>query len=205
MKIEGRQRTLTSYPRKIIHWIDRLAAKRRGIYAFSQDPACLLRLRRTTARHDLNLPDGVIVAGAPVVEIHLWNEHMLQLSQDGRGGIAFGNAFLRGIIHSFQGIARAMLSDPQLANAQAVGCNLIFLFDENNPERVYQAGRLGFTYLPHRRPLGAFGEFWENLYAWGLMWAYNPESLAGRRFFGSRRSEIWMSRQVFLDRYARPG
>ncbi len=184
-----------------MRWVDRQAATAHGIYAFSQDPACLLRLRRTRARSRLDLPDGLVVQGAPVVEIHLWNERMPTMAQTGTGGVAFGSQFFRRFIHSCRGAAQALLSDPVLADAQAVGCNLIFLYDASNPDRVYQAERLGFTYLPYHSPLGAFGEFWENLYSWGLMWAYNPESLTGRRFFGARRSEIWMSRRIFLDRY----
>jgi len=201
MRRSSQGSSLSIFPRRLVRWIDRQAAKNRGIYAFTQDPACILRLRRADARHSLDLPDGVIARGAPVVEIHLWNEHMPAMAQTGTGGVAFGSQFLRGFIHSCRAAAKALQSDPLLAGAQAVGCNLIFLYDPDNPDRVYQAGRLGFTYAPYNSPLGPFGDFWENLYSWSLMWAYNPESLTGRRFFRTRRSEIWMSRKVFLDRY----
>ena len=63
---------------------------------------------------------------------------------------------------------------------------------------------LGFTVLPCHRPLGAFGEFWENLFSWWLMWAYNPPSLKSRRFWRLQRTEIWMTTAEFFRRYGEP-
>jgi len=61
--------------------------------------------------------------------------------------------------------------------------------------------RLGFTVTPYRSPLGRFGEFWENLYAYGLIWAYNPASVHQRQLLGLHRTEMWMPADEFLRRY----
>jgi len=53
---------------------------------------------------------------------------------------------------------------------------------------------------PHRR-FAWFIEFWENLYSWWLMQAYNPHSLRHRTFSGMGRSEVWMLGADFLKRY----
>jgi hypothetical protein len=62
--------------------------------------------------------------------------------------------------------------------------------------------RLGFIMLPYHRPLGRFGEFWENLFSWWLMWAYNDSSLLRRSFWRLQRTEMWMTREEFLRRFA---
>jgi hypothetical protein len=60
---------------------------------------------------------------------------------------------------------------------------------------------LGFTILPYQRPLGRFGEFWENLFSWWLMWTYNKVSLQSREFLHLQRTEIWMTAKKFILRY----
>jgi len=52
--------------------------------------------------------------------------------------------------------------------------------------------------FPYRSPLGRFGEFWENLYARWLMWAFNAASLRHRRLLRLRRDEVWASADAFL-------
>jgi hypothetical protein len=49
--------------------------------------------------------------------------------------------------------------------------------------------------------MGKFGEFWENLFSWWLMWTYNQASLDSRLFFRLQRTEIWMTTGEFLRRY----
>jgi len=60
---------------------------------------------------------------------------------------------------------------------------------------------LGFTVLPYYRPMGRFGEFWENLFSWWLMWTFNTSSLYSRKFWYLQRTEIWMTRDDFLQRF----
>jgi hypothetical protein len=55
--------------------------------------------------------------------------------------------------------------------------------------------------LPYHRPLGKFGEFWENFFSWWLMWTYNDASLHSREFWRLQRTEIWMTADEFIRRY----
>ncbi len=64
--------------------------------------------------------------------------------------------------------------------------------------------RLGFSIVPCHNPLGRFGEFWENLYAWWLMDAFNPVSLNRRDLLHLHRTEFWMPAGEFLSRYGPP-
>ncbi len=63
---------------------------------------------------------------------------------------------------------------------------------------------LGFTVVPFHRPLGRFGEFWENFFSWGLLYTYNAGSLRSREFLRLQRTELWMLADDFIRRYA-PG
>ncbi|MGC9333251.1 MAG: hypothetical protein ACP5JJ_03825 [Anaerolineae bacterium] len=58
-----------------------------------------------------------------------------------------------------------------------------------------------------RSSLGRFGEFWEDLCTWALMWAYNRVSLEGRRLFELEQTQVWMTVEDFLCLYRadRPG
>jgi hypothetical protein len=63
------------------------------------------------------------------------------------------------------------------------------------------ATRLGFVVRPYRNRLGRFGEFWENLYTWFIMWTFNAASLHGRRLLGLRRMEMWIAAEDFVQRF----
>jgi hypothetical protein len=60
---------------------------------------------------------------------------------------------------------------------------------------------LGFIVIPYHRPFGAFGEFWENFFTWWLMWTFNPASTRRRSMFNLQRTEFWMSRRAFIEKY----
>jgi hypothetical protein len=59
----------------------------------------------------------------------------------------------------------------------------------------------GFVVRPYRNRFGRFGEFWENLYTWFIMWTFNAASLHGRRVLGLRRMEMWMTAEDFVQRF----
>ncbi len=59
----------------------------------------------------------------------------------------------------------------------------------------------GFTQVPYQRRGGGFGEFWENFYSWWVMWAYNPVSAKSHHMLDLQRTEFWISRERFLEKY----
>ena len=65
--------------RRIDAWMLRVL----GIFEFSDDPECVLRLQITRAPHTLCLNGRVVNAGEPVLELHLWNEHIPPLPPSG--------------------------------------------------------------------------------------------------------------------------
>ncbi len=186
--------------RGLIKGLDGYLCRRTGVFTFSADPECLLRLQVSPAPHILVLSGSRIQAGEPVLLLHLWNEHMPLLPPTGPS-LAWATRFSRLLVRSFRAVAGQIRLDSRLSGVHAVGGCLALLPAQENSGGVHLMQRLGFTVLPYHSPLRRFGEFWENFYAWWLLWAYNPASLRGRRLFRLHRSEIWMSAAEFLRRY----
>jgi hypothetical protein len=184
----------------IIRYFDRFLRWAYGVFEFCNDPNCLLRVRVTRTARPVSLPGGQVPAGAPVLELHLWNEHLPPIPAEGPD-IAWGVRTQRLWLASLRALARQIRQDPRLAGVQVVaGITSVFApGDGGGGEKHFV--HLGFTVLPHHSPLGRFGEFWENLYAWGIMWGFNAATLRHRRLLRLRRTEVWMMAEEFLRRY----
>ena len=186
--------------RESIRILDKVLRSTLGVFEFCDTPDCLLRVRVTSAAHALLLADRTVSEGAPVLELHLWNEHMPPLPLDGHD-LAWAAQTRRKLLTSFQTLAEQVPHDQRLTAVQAVGgISVLPLPDcDTGGKKLFQ--RLGFSVSPYRSALGSFGEFWENLYTWWIMWAYNPATLRHRRLIHLHRSEMWMSIEEFLSRY----
>lgn len=190
----------TNCIRALVRGLDRLLRRLYGIYEFCDQPGCIFRLRLARLKRDLPLPDGLVRARDPVVEIHLWNEQVLPIPAEGPD-FAWARQMQRMLLDSLQAMAGQIQSDPRLRDARAVGGATVMLTPGNPSGGERLMRRLGFVVLPYHNPLGRFGEFWENFYTWLLMWTFNVASLQQRRLFRLRRSEVWMSVDEFLRRY----
>lgn len=173
-----------------------------GVFEFCAGPECLLRVRCTTLTHPVALAGQTFEAGVPVVELHLWNEHLPPLPAEGPT-LAWAVRTQRRLKESFRALARQLPGDSRLADAQLVGGVTVLPLAGAHAGGVKLFEQLGFTILPYRNPLGRFGEFWENLYTWGVMWAFNAPTLAGRGLLRLRRSEIWMTTDTLLQHHGK--
>jgi hypothetical protein len=186
--------------RKVICFLDKELRRALGVFEFCDAPDCLLRIRITSAAHTLSLPGRVVSEGALVLELHLWNEHIPTLPTDGPD-LAWAVQTRRKLVTSFHALAGQMQRDPRFAAVQAVGGITVMLLPGSDAggEKLFR--RLGFSVYPHHSPLGRFGEFWENLYSWWIMWAFNPPTLRHHHLLRLHRSEVWMLADEFLQRY----
>jgi hypothetical protein len=191
-----------SFLRKVIIKFDTFLSRVEGVYTYTDDPDCILRLRRAKSSIKLNLPNGDIGLGDDVLEIHLWNEHMPKLKEND-SNLGWGTRTLHLFLHSLRDVAGILQENPQLSEVKAIRGEMIFLGTAENPGRARQMERLGFTVIPYHGKLRGFGEFWENFYSWWLMWAYNPVSTRSRRLNSSHRMQMWMSRAKFLEIYGK--
>jgi hypothetical protein len=188
--------------RRVVLSLDALLRGRLGIVALSSDPACILRIRVTRAAHAISLSDGPVPPGAPVLEIHLWNERIPPIPPAGPD-LAWAGRTQRMFLASLREVARQLREEPGLAAVQAVSGATVLIQSTDGLERNRLMQRLGFTVFPACNPLGRFGRFWENAYTWAVMWTFSPASLRDRRLRDMRRDEFWMTRSRFLERFGR--
>jgi len=183
-----------------VRLIDRLLSNSLGVYIFTDEPDCILRIQYTQAAHSVIIGNERILKGEPILGIHVWNERMPKIPAQG-ATLDWALEFRRRVIFSFREIAKEMRKDPKYEQARALyGASVLFSFSDHiGGIRVLQ--RLGFTVLPYQRSMGKFGIFWENLFSWWLMWTYNTASMNSRQFFNLQRTEIWMLADEFLRRY----
>ena len=186
--------------RSIIHAIDWLLRKCNGVFEFCDDPDCVFRVSIGVSKYPLRVPDGEIPAGTKVLEVHFWNENIPPMAPTGPT-LSWAVKFRRMVASSARLMADAMKKNPRLAGVQAVGgvTPLFAAGDGSALERIFI--RLGFTIKQHQNPRGRFMEFWEEVYAWLLMWAFTFGNQNRPNLRGLRRSDFWMSADDFLRLY----
>lgn len=190
--------------RRLIRAFDGWLAQTEGVFEFTQAPDCILRLRQGRARETVRLAQAVIPAGAPILEIHLWNERIPPIPSAG-ADMAWAGWMTRRLIGSLRLVADHMLHEPGMEAIRAVSGVTVLVDSPLDSSGGSILTRLGFTLRTHHNRLGRFGEFWENLYTWWLMWTFNAVSLRRRSLLGLRRVEFWMEAEAFLRRHAAHG
>ena len=111
-------------PRTLAHCLIRKldTAFRRlyGVREFSDRPHCLLRVAHRRADMDLRLADGTEAhRGDQILELHLWNEHLLSLPSHG-AGLGRGNVLRRRMGASLFELSNHVASDPSLHPIEAL-------------------------------------------------------------------------------------
>ena len=170
------------------------------IFEFDQDENVLFRLSLHPAQRELTLPTGTeINKGDTVAILHFWNEHMPQIPASG-ATLNWAITFRRQMDHSLHELAVYIAHDPAMQRVTAF--HGIPTFGTDHMEKLIS--RWGFervTLEQDNRLWGRFARFWENLYTSWLVWAYNPASLNGKDLTQARQYELWITRQVLLEKY----
>ncbi|MGA2820146.1 MAG: hypothetical protein ABSF61_05760 [Anaerolineales bacterium] len=188
--------------RRLIRAFDRWLSDVEGVFLFSEDPQGLIRLRWAQADGDVPLEDGRVLRGARILELHLWNDHLPPMPEAGPD-LAWAAKVERRFVRSLRSLALELRTNRAYAEAVAVRGTTVLLNPADPSGGESLMARLGFMTLPSPRSLGGFGDFWENFYAWWLMWAYNEATLRHRGLLRLRRMQIWMGRQQLLAKYGR--
>jgi hypothetical protein len=175
-------------------------SKQYCVQVFSEDPQCVLRIQISHLPSAVNLPDGMVEQNAQAVMIHWWNERAVLIPKE---GLTVGWALdtSRRMRYSLRLIARYLQENPNCAEVRVVGGITAHVVLRKADGGKTMLEHLGFMVIPYHRPLGAFGEFWENFFTWWLMWTYNPASTRRRSMFNLQRAEFWMSREAFIKKY----
>ena len=83
-----------------------------GVYEFTDDPSCVLRVGLSPARSTISLSDGTrIEAGELVGTLHIWNEHLPRYAPDGPD-LRWACVVRNRVLHSFHALALYVESEP---------------------------------------------------------------------------------------------
>lgn len=188
---------------RAVRWLDGYLRVRQGIFEYSDDEECLLRVSVEPAQARFDLGDGTHVsAGDPVCVIHLWNDHMPIIPPTGPD-LTWAIAFRRAMGSSFAQLAVASQHDYRLLAAKAFGADATFVSRNGNEPVAKVLAHFGFERVtPDRKPTvwGKIHQFGENFLLFALLWAFNPSGMKGKSFFRPREP-IWMSRKMLLRKH----
>jgi len=189
--------------RAMVLGLEGLLRRQGGVREFTPDEECILRIAFTAYQKDFELSDGTRVrAGDRICELHLWNEHIPPMPLEGPD-LRWGLRFYRLAVRSLRRLA-AYIAVDELQDIVALGGQMAFLEKDGSPVLASVAAQLGFDIVNLTAQGGRwrrFTHFWENIFSWALMWAFNPASLRGKRFLRLQRYRLWMSRRTLLQRY----
>jgi hypothetical protein len=184
--------------------LDRWLRQRQGVYEYSDDPRCLFRVQRTAAECDVMLGDGThIRQGAPVLNLHLWNEHVPPLGPNGFC-IAWAREATRRVELSMYGLVRHLKWTRALDDIVALRGDMRLGTAEKSGQFARIAARYGFepagTASEGFTP-GTLKRFAENVFICLLVLATNPAAL---RLPVLRRDHklVYLSRTALETRYA---
>jgi hypothetical protein len=192
-----------SIGRAAVCGLDALLRRAYRVWEFTQDENCILRVALGTSAKDVTLSDGTRVEKGEVVgELHLWNEHLPRMDEEGPS-VEWALKAHRLWRASLKQLTAYLENDPQFASVRAFRGETAFLRDDLEESALFE--RLGFD-LVRRNPPGRlrrFGDFWENLYTWWLIWTFNPGSMKAKGLMRLERAQLWISRRALLERYGR--
>ena len=186
-----------------VGWIDAILRSYYGIYEFTDDPLCILRVGLSQARAPVMLSDGTqIQTGELVGTLHLWNEQLPRYDSNGPN-LAWACAVRDRARCSLRAFSDYIESEPawQEIHAFRTDTSLPTRLGALQIQRVFQ--RYGFEAVPADSSFTArLHGLGECFVLWGLTRAYNPAALARQPFLRDRH-ELWISRTALLLRYAR--
>jgi hypothetical protein len=185
--------------------VDALIRTCYGIYEFTDDPGCVLRIGVGQARSDVILSDGTKVeSGEPVGTLHFWNEHLPRYPPEGPN-LRWACAMRDQMHRSLCSLAEYVESEPTWREIRALRGEAA-LSTRLGTWQVRRVGdRYGFERVPPTdlsllRRLHAVGE---GLTLWSLTRAFNPAALPRQPFMRDHH-ELWISRNGLIGRYGRP-
>jgi hypothetical protein len=193
--------------RKLIRGIDACVRRGIGVVEFEHGEDALLRIGAARAEREVRLSDGTwLRPGDPLLELHLWNEHLLILPSGGRT-LRWAASTRHRVTRSLHRLATHLQRTPNLREVKAFRIKPAFAGRNLARDLNWIAAKHGFEIVADRgkRAPPASGAYrWlDSLWVWLLTWAFNPRSLRRRRFWRTRQ-EFWISRTRFIALYGEP-
>ena len=181
--------------------LDRWLRQRQGVYEYSTNPLCIFRIARAQADGDARLSDGIhIKAGAPILDLHLWNEHVPPMSPGG-ATVPWAREFTYRIDVSMRDLARHLKWTRALDDVVALRGNMRLGTAAQNGQLARLAARYGFEPATGGAGPGPVQRFAENAFIFLLVLAINPVALRAPVLRRDNKL-VYLSRAALERRYA---
>lgn len=195
----NQQRDLLS---RLVVAFDRRQRRRLGIWSFSDDPDCILRLGVGTAHEGVELADGTVVTpGETIGLIHLWNERVPRIPSEGPS-LAWARQFKHLLVHSLDLLAHHLVDNPDLDHIRAFGGKLPLVYSTGTIRFLRHLGLEVFESSPPQGVVERGLDFVARLWTFLLRRAFNPESVRNLSLSDFRRRSVWFSRRRLVSLYA---
>ena len=185
--------------------LDRRLRRVHQVFEYSDRPDCVFRIQRKPSSSSYVLSDGVAVReGDPVIELHLWNEHLPKMSA-ARASIGWGSRLNHGFRNSLEELASYLDARPEFDDVEVVYANMALGGRDRTDELVLKLCRvLGLERVNdgHRVSLGEhLQRCGENILGLMLSMATNPAA-SRLDMLGRSRARLAISREKLRSRRA---
>lgn len=176
---------------------DSLLRRYYGVFEFTDNPECVLRLEACRAHADLRLSDGTrVAAGEKLGGLHFWNEHVPPFPAAGPD-LRWAKAMQHCIGVSMAELARFIGQSPEWQDVKVFGGGAPFCGRLCAMRIRRVSARYGFDLVEHAGDAVPWHGLGRNILQWALERAFNP--VASRRHsFARERHELWISRDRLL-------
>jgi YkoP domain len=160
-----------------VYGLDRWLRRRHGVYEYTNDPECIFRINRAAAEVDLLLSDGShIRPGDPILNLHLWNEHIQPMPHDG-ATLAWARRLSRAVDISLRELAQSLAGQYDLDDIAALRADMRLGPTARSQQLARIAARYGFESAAFRAETGSLRQFGENILICLLLLAANPAAI----------------------------
>lgn len=190
--------------RSCIRTIDETMRRKQGIFDYNTNPGCMFRASVHRLTEPIVAPGTFVPKGVKMLELHFRSEYVPPLPPEGPD-LAYARKLIRMATKSFQMLADYLANDPLAGDIRVIGGKTNFLFSGNIQSGTQVLSRMGVGIAEHRSAAGVFERFFTDLYAWLLMWTYNPNVLRARKGLDIEWYWFWIGRDDLLARYKGAG
>lgn len=192
---------------RAVRGVDSLLRQRQGIEEFTADQNCIFRISRGLASRPVLLSDGTAVAeGEPVLLLHLWNEHLPLMPQEGPSP-AWAIRLKQRMRTSLVAVARHLETARMLDGIRALHGAPPFGSRIGVAQMVRTAHRFGFDVIDPDAPREwrqRVHSVFDSMLLWGLAYAFNPAGLKTKGLL-RHRHQLWIARRRLLLLYGSGG
>lgn len=184
---------------------DRLLQRWHGVFEYSSDPLCVLRIQPDIADHSIVLSDRTVVSvGDRILTAHLWNEHVPRMAPGGPT-IGWGRRLAYGLEYSLHLLSEYLSRHPEFAGVAAIQVKLMVASQRNTGQLTRIMCHCGFEPMPANPGLSWTERIRQYLDAGlGLLLCIAVNRPAARVEVLRRiRSQMMMSRRLLDQRAAR--